>query len=96
MLKTREAGKIEYEDLENGNLECNLISKIPILKKSDGNLEFNFKNDSLDKRHSKTVLYVGNLSWELWEHTHERLQQHINHLCVKESKLPKYIQNHPS
>ena len=48
---------IEYEDLENGNLECDFISKISIMvisKKSDGNLEFNLEKDSLENM-------VGNL-----------------------------------
>ena len=47
----RVAGNLEYENLENGNLECNLISKIAVMvisKKSEGYLEFNLEKDNLE------------------------------------------------
>ena len=47
----RVAGNLEYENLENGNLEYNLISKISIMvisKKSEGYLEFNLEKDNLE------------------------------------------------
>ena len=61
----RVACNLEYENLENGNLECNLISKISIKvisKKSEGYLEFNLEKDNLEsmvrnfcQTHSKPV-----------------------------------------
>jgi hypothetical protein len=51
VVESRVAGNLEYENLENGNLECNLISKISIKvisKKSEGYLEFNLEKDNLE------------------------------------------------
>ena len=57
------AGNLEYEYLENGYLECIIISKKMQWgsKKNDGNLEFNLEDDNLDKRHSIRVVSVGSL-----------------------------------
>ena len=56
----RVAGNLEYKDLENGNLECNLTSKkivTGISKKNDGNLEFNLENDNLENIVKNFILY---------------------------------------
>ena len=51
-VETRVGFNLEYGDLENGNLDTILISKIwpkIISKDSDGNLEFNLENGYLEK-----------------------------------------------
>jgi len=60
----REPGNIEYKDLKNGNMQCNLTLKKILTgiskKKPVINLEFNLEKVNLNRSHSITVMPVGN------------------------------------